>query len=209
MNTGRFATPGKTRSCPHCKATILDSAAVCPACQHHLRFDSTAQQVQPALTPLHVEGTLRHPSNGGTWEYSVVLTIRDRRGQEIARQVVGVGALQPGDERGFTLAVEVFKPAEAREQPRPQAEATPARVPGRPPVPPRVPVPPLSAPAVARPSPGAAPAAPRAGAPLAPGSSAPQRSPGGSAGTPSRPATTGSWPMTPSPNAPKPQPKRS
>jgi len=149
MNTGRFAAPGKTRTCPHCKATILDSATVCPGCQHHLRFDSAAQQVQPALTALRVEGMLRHPAHGGTWEYSVVLTIRDRRGQEIARQVVGVGALQQGDERAFTLAVEVFKPAEIRE-PKPQIEAAPApevRSPGRlPPYPPaRAPTPPTPA----------------------------------------------------------------
>ena len=35
----RVATVGKTRSCPHCRATILESAAVCPACRHHLRFE--------------------------------------------------------------------------------------------------------------------------------------------------------------------------
>jgi hypothetical protein len=161
MNTGRFATPGKTRTCPHCKATILDSATVCPGCQHHLRFDSTAQQVQPALTALRVEGMLRHSNTGGTWEYSVVLTIRDRRGQEIARQVVGVGALQQGDERAFTLAVEVFKPAEIRES-KPQAEAAAVpevRAPGRPPAPPRVPLPPApAASAVSNPSAAARPA---------------------------------------------------
>lgn len=125
MITGRFATPGKTRSCPHCRATILDSATVCPGCHHHLRFDASGagQRVQPAATPLRVEGTLRHPSTGGAWEYSVVLAIRNDRGEEIARQVVGVGALQPSEGRTFTLAVEVFKPAEMRE-PKPQAAET-------------------------------------------------------------------------------------
>ena len=42
MNTGRVAAPGRTRTCPHCKATILESASVCPACHHHLRFDPKA-----------------------------------------------------------------------------------------------------------------------------------------------------------------------
>lgn len=42
----------------------------------------------------------------------MVLSIRDQRGEEITRQVVGVGAMQTSDERTFTLTVEVFKPAE-------------------------------------------------------------------------------------------------
>ena len=36
---GRLGAPGKTRICPHCKTTILESANVCPSCKHHLRFD--------------------------------------------------------------------------------------------------------------------------------------------------------------------------
>jgi hypothetical protein len=103
-------TSGKTRTCPHCKATILESAAVCPGCQHHLRFDPAAQRMAPAATPLRVEGTIRHPSDGETWEYSIVLAVRNERGEEITRQVVGVGALAPNDVRSFTLAVELFAP---------------------------------------------------------------------------------------------------
>ena len=38
MIPGRTGAVGRTRVCPHCKATILESAAVCPQCQHHLRF---------------------------------------------------------------------------------------------------------------------------------------------------------------------------
>ncbi|HTW39103.1 MAG TPA: hypothetical protein VMD49_11090 [Steroidobacteraceae bacterium] len=191
MNTGRFATPGKTRSCPHCKATILDSATVCPGCNHHLRFDSASAQRQPALTPLHVEGTLRHPANGPTWEYSVVLTIRNGRGQEIARQVVGVGALQPTEERAFTLAVEVFKPAEVRE-PKPEAPAPPrapdARAPGQPagqpaqrPSRPHGPLQPPGRPLPAAASGAAAlPRAPAAAPASAPGHAAPPLSPASS-----------------------------
>lgn len=110
MSTGRFAVPGKTRSCPHCKATILDSAAVCPACHHHLRFEPGAGRIQESEKALRVDGVLRHPPSGEAWEYSLVLTIRNARGEEVTRQVVGVGALQPGDERTFSLAVELFKP---------------------------------------------------------------------------------------------------
>ena len=43
-----------------------------------------------------------------------MIVIRNDRGEEIARQVVGVGALRPGDERTFTFSVEVFAPAGAR-----------------------------------------------------------------------------------------------
>lgn len=109
-------TAGKTRTCPHCKSTILDSASICPACQHHLRFDPTvARRAAPNLSPLRVSGTLRHPADAGEpWEYSVVLSVRNERGEEITRQVVGVGALQPLEQRTFDLAVEVFVPGAAK-----------------------------------------------------------------------------------------------
>jgi hypothetical protein len=111
MSTTRAGVAGTTRTCPHCRTTILESASVCPACRHHLRFEpGAAARAQPSVSPLRVEGTIRHPEGGEAWEYSVLLTIRNDRGDEIARQVVGVGALQPGDGRTFTLAVEVFAP---------------------------------------------------------------------------------------------------
>ncbi len=109
MSTTRQGVPGATRTCPHCRTTVLESAIVCPACRHHLRFGAAAaDSATTTTTPLHVEGTIRHPSGGGAWEYSMLLTIRNERGEEVARQVVGVGALQPDEERTFTLAVEVF-----------------------------------------------------------------------------------------------------
>jgi hypothetical protein len=130
--------PGKTRSCPHCKATILDSATVCPGCLHHLRFDPAAQRMLPAATPLRVEGTIRHPPDGGTWEYSIVLAVRNERGEEITRQVVGVGALAPTDVRSFSLSVELFAPQilgrEVRSDSR-VVPAAPANAPGSPPRP--------------------------------------------------------------------------
>ena len=118
MVTGRPVpgTVGKTRTCPHCKAVILESAAICPQCRHHLKFGAAA--VRPAaeaaaasgFSAFKVEGTLRHAEQGGDWEYSVVLSIRNERGEEISRQVVGVGALRPTEARTFTLAVQVATP---------------------------------------------------------------------------------------------------
>jgi hypothetical protein len=52
-----------------------------------------------------VEGTLTGPGTG-TVEYTMVLTITNERGEEVARELVGVGALRHGDRRQFTLAVE-------------------------------------------------------------------------------------------------------
>src|SRR5690606_8004810 len=106
---------GATRACPHCKTTILESASICPACKHYLRFDSPkSADVAEATTALQVEGMIRHPSDGGAWEYSVVLTIRDNEGNETARQVVGVGALHADEERTFNLSVEVMPTSDMR-----------------------------------------------------------------------------------------------
>jgi len=58
-----------------------------------------------------VEGTIKHPSAGEAWEYSIVLSILGGEGQEITRQIVSVGALNPEEQRTFKLAVEVFTPA--------------------------------------------------------------------------------------------------
>lgn len=112
MNVVRSSAIGKTRGCPHCKATILDSANVCPACNHYLRFEAAGANRKPVPTfmPLRIEGVIRHPSHGEPWEYSVVLTMHNERGEEVSRQVVGVGALNPAERRTFTLSVEVFAP---------------------------------------------------------------------------------------------------
>ena len=111
----RTATVGRTRTCPHCRATILESAAVCPACRHHLRFDprKPGQRDAPGEVALGIEGTFSHPPVGEPWEYSVVVVIRDDQGAEIARQVVSVGSLAPGETRSVGLNVEVFKPGGA------------------------------------------------------------------------------------------------
>jgi len=107
----RPAVPGKTRVCPHCKATILESLSICPGCLHHLRFDSEAAKRQVAATSaLRVEGMIRHPPLEGPWEYFVTIAIRNDRGEEVARQVVNVGALQGAEKRTFTLSVEMLPP---------------------------------------------------------------------------------------------------
>lgn len=109
----RIGSPGKTRICPHCKTTILESASVCPGCHHHLRFDRNASvdsRAQPAFSALRVEGAIRNPEGGDAWEYSVVVSIRNDRGEEVARKVVGVGALDPRESRTVTLSVDVFTP---------------------------------------------------------------------------------------------------
>jgi hypothetical protein len=110
----REGVAGATRTCPHCRTTILESAVRCPKCQHHLRFDpGVAARAQRTVTPLRVEGTVRHEAavaGAEAWEYSVLVTVHDERGEEVARQVMAVGALAPGAARTFALAVEVYMP---------------------------------------------------------------------------------------------------
>jgi hypothetical protein len=105
----RPVSPGKTRTCPHCKATILESLSICPGCLHHLRFDQEAAKRQVAATSaLRVEGVIRHPPLEEPWEYFVVISIRNDRGEEVTRQVVNVGALHSTDKRTFTLSVDMM-----------------------------------------------------------------------------------------------------
>ena len=109
MSAPRPSPAGKTRACPHCKATILDSASVCPACRHYLRFDASAQPaVSPSVPAFRVEGVIRNPEEVRQWEYAVVVSIRNDAGEELRRQVVSVGALEPLERRTFSVSVEVF-----------------------------------------------------------------------------------------------------
>ncbi len=112
MNVASRPVPaGKTRTCPHCKATILESLSICPGCLHHLRFDQEAAKRQVSATPaLRVEGVIRHPPLEEAWEYFVVIAIRNDRGEEVTRQVVNVGVLQSTEKRTFALSVEVMPP---------------------------------------------------------------------------------------------------
>ncbi len=111
MSSARPTAPGTTRRCPHCRATILESASVCPQCRHHLRFDPGAKErAESVATPFKVEGTIRQPATGKAAEYAVVVAIRNEAGEEIGRHVVGVGAIQPSEARSFILTVEMQKP---------------------------------------------------------------------------------------------------
>lgn len=114
MSTVRRTPAGATRTCPHCRAVILQSTSVCPSCRKHLRFAPGAGGgvSAPTFSPLRVEGAIRHPNSGEAWEYAVVISITNDRGEEVTRQVVGVGAIPPGEQRKFSFAVEVFAPAE-------------------------------------------------------------------------------------------------
>jgi len=111
VNDRRTATAGRTRTCPHCRATILESSAICPACRHHLRFDTRRpdERAQPREVALSVDGSFGH-TTGPPWEYTVVVVVRNERGEEIARQAVAVGALGAGERRSVGLSVEVVKP---------------------------------------------------------------------------------------------------
>jgi len=114
VTNARPGVAGATRQCPHCRETILESAVVCPQCKHHLRYGAISAAdaaAEPALTPLRIEGSIRHPADGEAWEYTVVVTMRNDRGEEIARKLVGVGALNPNEQRSFTLSVEAVTAA--------------------------------------------------------------------------------------------------
>ena len=85
MNTTRSVSPGKSRRCPHCRSEILESASVCPICRHHLRFGKAAELPGKRFSALNVEGTLRHPAGEDPWEYSVLIAVRNQKGEEVAR----------------------------------------------------------------------------------------------------------------------------
>jgi len=107
---------GEAWNCPHCGERILRSAPTCPACLRHLRFDAVAvaRPAREAVCALTVDGTIRHPGAEAPWEYSVLIEIHDERDEMVARRVVGVGALRPGEGRKFTLRVEVLVPESSR-----------------------------------------------------------------------------------------------
>ena len=59
---------------------------------------------------LKVAGKVSRQATDGPGEYAVVVVIRDARGAELARKVIGVGGLAAGDERQVELTVEIFDP---------------------------------------------------------------------------------------------------
>lgn len=108
MSVARTGSVGATRICPHCKALVLQSANICPGCQHHLRFSSANAEPQPERQPaMRIEGTIQH-AGGDECEYCVVVSITNEQGERIARQVVGVGALQPGERHNYSFSVDLI-----------------------------------------------------------------------------------------------------
>ncbi len=125
MSTTRSVSPGKSRRCPHCRSEILESASICPVCRHHLKHGLAAEQAGERFSALHVEGTIRHPAGNTPWEYSVTITIRNQKGEEVARQMVGIGSMSGNDLRTFDLSVDVFAPEVVAATPAPQKVAVP------------------------------------------------------------------------------------
>ncbi|HEY6452536.1 MAG TPA: hypothetical protein VIX87_08055 [Steroidobacteraceae bacterium] len=110
MSSVRSGSPGATRICPHCKATVLESAAICPGCRHHLRFGQIGHALEAGegYCALSVDGTIAHTPASEPCEYCVVLEVRNDRGDALARQVVGVGVLQSGEIRRLNMSVEML-----------------------------------------------------------------------------------------------------
>jgi hypothetical protein len=116
MSAARSESLGATRVCPHCKATVLASSAICPACHHHLRFNAVDAKPGIAGYPaFRVEGTFKHPMLNEAAEYCVVISVNNERGEKIIRQIVDVGVLQPAEARTVSLSVEIL-PARAPSQ---------------------------------------------------------------------------------------------
>lgn len=84
------------------------SANICPGCHHHLRFNAAGSDVQATGTSaLRVDGVIRH-SGAEECEYCVVVSILNERGEKVTRQVVGVGALQPGERHAYSFSVDLI-----------------------------------------------------------------------------------------------------
>jgi hypothetical protein len=88
---------------------VLESAAVCPGCHHHLRFGgSGTQSPDETYSALSLDGTISHRGSDKPCEYCIVVDVRSERGETLVRQVVGVGALQPGDLRRVNVSIDMM-----------------------------------------------------------------------------------------------------
>jgi hypothetical protein len=103
MKIGRASTAGESRSCPHCRATILKSAMSCPICRHMLRASSVVfePRSKPTTCPLLVEGTLEYPGAGDPLEYQVLMEVRDAG--ETCLVKLSVSALSTRRKSAFSL----------------------------------------------------------------------------------------------------------
>jgi hypothetical protein len=119
MSVARQGALGATRVCPHCKAVVLQSANICPGCQHHLRFNIVNAEPQAqALSAMRIEGSIQHAERGEQCEYCVVVSITNEQGEKIARHVVGVGALQAGERHQYSFSVELMPVRASKVVPR-------------------------------------------------------------------------------------------
>ena len=126
MSVARPSTVGATRVCPHCKATVLQSANICPGCQHHLRFNTVNAEPQTkSVSAMRIEGSIHHAGRGEQCEYCVVVSISNQQGEKIARNVVGVGALQPGEKHQYSFSVELMPVRSTPKAPLPASKAPP------------------------------------------------------------------------------------
>jgi hypothetical protein len=74
-----------------------------------LRFNSANADPQvEAVSAMRIEGSIRHAATDESCEYCVVISITNERGEKIARHVVGVGALQPGERHKYTFSVDMM-----------------------------------------------------------------------------------------------------
>jgi hypothetical protein len=105
MSAARAGSVGATRICPHCKATVLESATICPGCKHHLRFNAAPSAA--GYSALRVEGAIQHRGREQC-EYCVIVSINNELGEKLVRQVVGVGAMQPGQRHTYSFSVELI-----------------------------------------------------------------------------------------------------
>jgi hypothetical protein len=171
MSLIRSGSPGATRVCPHCKATVLESASVCPGSKHHLRFGGVnhALEAGEGYCALSVDGTIAHTKASEPCEYCVVLDVRDDRGEQLTRQVVGVGVLQSGERRRLNVTVEML-PVRTAAASKSQAAGKPTSTTSTPAVPgiPNAPKPSTIAPAAPPASAAAAAAAAKATGPQQP-----------------------------------------
>ncbi len=157
MNSPRSGSPGATRACPHCKATVLESATICPGCRHHLRFSGNGGMLEAGdgYCALSVDGTIAHTKSSEPCEYCVVLEVRSDRGEPLTRQVVGVGVLRSGELRRLSVIVEMM-PVRSQVPVKTQSTLKPLSPPG------------ITAPAIAAKAPvGQPPNGPAGGPPAA------------------------------------------
>lgn len=85
------------------------SASICPGCQHHLRFNAGGAEPDNKNIPaMRMDGTIQYPLRDEACEYCIVISILNERGEKVARQVVGVGALQPGEKHSYSFSVDLI-----------------------------------------------------------------------------------------------------